>query len=113
MAVTTFAAPLLPGKTEDWIVATNAMRSRMAELSASNRRLGLTREVVSLQRTPMGDFVVVFFEGDDPNSIIQRLLESDDPFDKWFVQSIVVACHGISADDEPMPPNEVFVDWSA
>ena len=84
MPVTTFAAPLLPGKTDAWIQAATEMNGpRRAELEASLRRKRVTRDVVSLQRTPQGDFVVVCIEGDDPDAVISEYLNSDDPFDRW------------------------------
>ena len=61
MAVTTFAAPLLPGKTDAWKSAMAEINgARKEEYLQSRRSLGFTREVASLQQTPHGDFVVVF-----------------------------------------------------
>ena len=114
MPVTTFAAPLLPGKTEAWRQAATEMAgSRSAEFAESRQRMGVTREVVSLQETPDGDFVCVCIEADDPDSLIARYLSSDHPFDRWFAETLLVGTHGMDASGEGPPPNEVFVDWSA
>ncbi len=114
MPVITFAAPLLPGKTEAWKQAATEMAgSRSAEFDESRKRMGVTREVVSLQETPAGDFVCVFIEGDDPNSLIARYLSSDHPFDRWFAETVLIGAHGIGPSSEGLPPNQVFVDWSA
>ena len=114
MAASTFAAPLLPGTTDAWIQAAAEMAGpRRAEFDESRRRMGITREVVSLQRTPGGDFVVVCLEGDDPDAVISRYLSSDEPFDRWFAETVLTGCHGMSASQEPPAPNQVFLDWTA
>ncbi len=112
MPATTFAAPLLPGTTDAWIKAAEEMTGpRSAEFEESRRRMGITSEVVSLQRTPDGDFVVVFLEGDDPDGVITKYLNSDVPFDRWFAETVLTGCHGMTASQDPPPPNQVFVDW--
>ena len=114
MPATTFAVPLLPGKTEIWKQAVAEMTgARKSEHDESRRRMGITREVVSLQSTPQGDYVVVCLEGDDPNGFVARCLTSDVPFDKWFAETILKGTAGMDASQAPPPPNQVFVDWSA
>ena len=73
---------------------------------------GVTREVASLQQTPMGDFVCVFLEGDDPDTLLQREMASDHPFDKWFCKTVLAGCHGITPEGDMPPPNKTHVDWS-
>ena len=110
----TFAAPLLPGTTQLWIQAAAEMIGpREAEFEESRRRMGITREVVRLPRPPDGDFVVVCLEGVDPDTVISRYLNSAEPFDRWFAETVLTGCHGIGASGEPPPPNQVFVDWTA
>ena len=75
--------------------------------------MGLTREVVCLQHTPDGDYVVVCLEGDDPASVVSRYLQSDEPFDRWFAETFLIGVHGMDASQDPPTPNEVFLDWSA
>lgn len=112
MAVACFAAPILPGKVAQWKEAMSAISGdRKAEFADWNRRLGLTRHVAALQHTPDGDFVVVYAEGDDPASTMERLLASDHPFDKWFVENVLTGVHGIDAAQGPPPANQVFIDW--
>ena len=112
MAAVTFNAPILPGKTESWKQAVQEMQGpRKNEYEESRRRMGITREVVSLQQTPQGDSVVVFLEGDDPGSVVSRYLNSSDPFDKWFADTVLVGVHGMNASAVP-PGNQLFVDWS-
>ena len=114
MAATTFAVPLLPGTTDAWLAGVAEMTgSRRAEFDASLRRLGVTREVVTLQRTPDGDVVVVYIEGDDPDSVVARIRVSDDPFDSWFTETMLAGTSGLDASQELPPPNQVFIDWTA
>ena len=114
MPAATFAVPLLPGTTDAWLRAVEEMMGpRRAEWEESLRRKGITRDFVSLQRTPAGDFVVVYIEGDDPDSLISQYLSSDDPFDHWFNETILVGTAGIDPSQEPPPPNQVFIDWRA
>ncbi len=114
MPVITFAVPILPGKTEMWKQAVAEMIGpRKSEFEESRRRMGVTREVVSLQQTPEGDYVVVYQEGDDLADVISKYLNSDVRFDRWFAETILSGTHGLDASHPPPPPNQVFVDWRA
>lgn len=114
MAVTVFAVPILPGKTEQWKRAVAEMKgARKAEYEESRRRMGVEREVVSLEHTPDGDFVVVFLEGQDPAGMVGRYMHSDRPFDRWFAETILTGTHGQDASQAPPPANEIFLNWSA
>ncbi len=58
-----FAAPLLPGKTDAWKAAVAEISgARKEEYLQARHNLGVTKEVVCLQQTPHGDFVVVYIE---------------------------------------------------
>ena len=53
MTAITFAVPILPGKTEAWKQAVSEIHGpRKNEYEESRRRMGVTREVVSLQPSP-------------------------------------------------------------
>lgn len=111
MAAVTFNVPILPGKTEAWKQAVAEMKgAKNAEYQESRRRMGVTREVVSLQQTPQGDSVVVFLEGTDPGGVVAKYLSSSAPFDRWFADTVLKGVHGVSAAP---PSNELFVDWTA
>lgn len=111
MPVTTFAVPVLPGRTDAWKAALAEMKGpRKAEYEESRRRLGVRREVVSLQSTPQGDFVVVFLEAADPSGVVARYLASDVPFDRWFADTVLKGVHGVTGAP---PPNETVLDWLA
>jgi hypothetical protein len=77
------------------------------------RRGGITRQVVSLQRTPMGDFVNVFFEGDDPAAVMKAMAHSDNAFDSAFA-AMVSEVHGIDVTQPPPGPmSEVVLEYNA
>ena len=113
MAAMTFTVPLVNGMTEHWKQAVAQLTGpRAAEYAASRQRAGLTRELVCLQHTPMGDLVCVLLEGSDPMGSMRKLMESQDPFDQWFAKTIFVESHGLSPTAQPPAP-EVILDWKA
>ena len=109
MPVTTFAAPILPGKTADWRKAIDELNGpRNADYKASRAALGITQEIASLQQTPDGDLVSVFIEAADPDTVITRMFASDTDFDKWFTGQILIGIHGMDAANPP-PPNSIGI----
>ena len=109
MPVTTFAAPILPGKTDAWQRAINEIKgARRADYEASRAALGITQEIASLQQTPHGDLIAVYIEADDPDTVIARIFTSDSAFDKWFSETLLVGVHGMDAASPP-PPNAVAI----
>jgi hypothetical protein len=109
-----FAAPLLPGKTEQ---DRNDIRScttggeRQAAYEASRARHGITRESVWIQPTPAGDLAVVYIEADDVQAAFAALGSSQDPFDVWFREQ-VRGVHEINLEDG-FPPPEQILDFHA
>ena len=77
----------MPGKFDQWkeLHATMAKGGKNEEAwKAQMRRYGVQRQYASLQKTPMGDFVVLFFEGDEPGAMMAGLGSSDNEFDKFL-----------------------------
>jgi len=110
MALLAMAFPIVPGKTEQWQKFASELKgSRRADFAASRKRLGV-RERTFLQKTPMGDLIVVTLEGDDPASAFQRFSTGTDEFTKWFLAQ-VSAVHGIDLSKPPPgPPPELVID---
>jgi hypothetical protein len=110
MALLAMAIPIAPGKTEQWLKFSSELKGpRRAEFIASRKRLGI-RERTFLQKTPMGDLVVVTLEGDDPAGAFQKLSAGNDDFTKWFLAQ-VVAIHGVDLTKAPPgPPPELVID---
>jgi hypothetical protein len=114
MASLAMTLPLLPGKTEAWQQWTLEMAgTRLSEFRASRNRLGITREVSSLQRTPQGDMAVLYLEAEDIGYAFQGLATSQDPFDLLFRQR-TQEFFGLDLTQPPQGPlPETVFDWRA
>jgi len=102
--------PILPGKTDQWLKFINALNhEKKAEFDASRLALGV-RERTFLQRTPMGDFVLVTLEGNDPVNAFTTFGKGTDSFTQWFKKE-VVELHGVDLANPPQGPlPELVVD---
>ena len=111
MAKTTFAAPILPGKTDDWKSAIAEINGARKEAYLEARRgLGITKEVVCLQQTPHGDYVVVYVEAPDVSGILEKMIAATDPFHMWFKEAILKECHGMDGNSALPPTNQTSID---
>jgi hypothetical protein len=110
MAILAMAFPILPGKTEQWQkFASEIKGARRADFAASRKRLGV-HERTFLQKTPMGDLVLVTLEGSDPGSALQKFSTGTDEFTKWFIAQ-VSALHGVDLTKPPPGPMpELVID---
>jgi hypothetical protein len=61
---------------------------RKAEYAASEQRLGITREVWAIQKTPMGELFVVFFQALDSAGAVGQFVGSRHTFDLWFKEQV-------------------------
>jgi len=103
--------PILPGREDDWKAFTKQSEERRAEHSRSRRRAGITREVAALVETPQGSFTSVFLEADDLSRAFKIMLESDDPYDRWFFEK-TQELHGLTRDVLQNPlPTTVYFDY--
>ena len=110
MPSTTFAAPILPGKTDAWRSAlAEVVGPRRNEYIEARRSIGITKEVACLQQTPQGDFVCVYIEARDVSKIVQDMLDATDSFHTWFKEAVLKDCHGIDGSHVP-PTNAVALD---
>ena len=109
MASYAFAMPLVAGKTQTWRgYVAEMLGPRNGEYKESRRKAGMQKEEVWLQSTPMGEFVVVHLECDDPAKVFQFLLTSQDPFDQWFREKVFIESHGLDPSAPPPPINETI-----
>ena len=113
MAVFNGVFPILPGKEQqgrDFAAACVGERSEGFDAQAA--RGGLIRETWALQETPMGSFMVVWFEAPDVEKAFMELT-SDDEFTVWFRGQV----NDVTGIDLGVPPEgplpEVLVDWNA
>src|SRR3990172_3510540 len=104
------AAPILPGKTEDWKKFINELKTtRYNQFCESRKKLGV-RERTFLQQTPMGDFVLVTLEGVNPEAAFANFAAGNDEFTNWFV-SQVNEIHGFDLRQSPPGPMpEIVID---
>lgn len=104
------AIPILPGKLDQWKrFASDLKTNRYDEFKASREKLGV-RERTFLQETPVGDFVIVTLEGDDPAGAFAAFGAGTDAFTKWFMDE-VREIHGVDLSAPPAGPMpELVVD---
>jgi hypothetical protein len=97
----------LPGKEAVWKRHVAELAGpRKAEYEESRRRAGVTTERVWLQHTPQGDFAIVYLEAADIGKVFETFLTSQEPFDQWFREQILVDVHGMDPAGPPPPVNE-------
>ena len=113
MAVFNGVFPILPGKEQggrDFAAA--CMGERRKGFEAQAARSGLTRETWALQETPMGSFMLVWFEAPDVEKAFTEVATSGDEFSIWFLRQVkdVTGVH-MGAPPESPPP-DVLVDWT-
>ena len=83
MPSTAVMFPILPNKREQLFAFAKALTGeRAAEYAAA--QASVTSETWFLQSTPMGDFLIVYFEAPDPAAVFANLAASTDAFDIWF-----------------------------
>ena len=113
MATFIGAFPVLPGKDDDVRKFAQETMGRSEELSASQKRGGITKEEWSLQQSPMGSLVLVHFEAADIEKAFATLAQSSEDFDVWF-RGRVQELTGVDLAAEPEgPPPEIILDWRA
>ena len=112
MAVFNGVFPILPGKEQGGRdFAAVCMGERRKGFEAQAARSGLTRETWALQETPMGSFMLVWFEAPDIEKAFTDLASGDE-FSTWF-RGQVKDVTGVDLGAPPDPPPDVLVDWTA
>jgi hypothetical protein len=110
MAMMAMAFPISPGQNDHFKRFIAELKGpRLADFKASRKKLGV-HERTFLQKTPMGDLVVVTLEGSDPATAFARLGQGSDEFTKWFLKE-VKEIHGVDLTAPPPgPPPDLLVD---
>lgn len=105
--------PIQAGKEEEArAFAAETMGARRAEFDALQARGDITRETWALQETPMGSFMLVWFEGDVEKAFAD-LATNDSDFATWFRGQVLdVTGVDLGAPSDEQPPS-VLVDWHA
>lgn len=111
MAEFSFVAPILAGKTDAWRKAVDEIKgARNAAYRESRKKLGIKREHVTLQSTPMGDMAVVHMEAPDQRGVIDAMMKGTSDFDTWFRDTVLIGVHGFDPKAPPPPPVAVMLD---
>jgi hypothetical protein len=102
-----WAAPILPGKLQQWQRFMDEMEGRWDEHVAARKEMGVHREVVSLMETPMGEFVCLYHEADDLAEAFRVLATSNTAYLEWFrAQGLEI--HGLTPEMLLGPPPAVL-----
>ena len=92
MAAAVVIAAIEGGKLDAWRdFRAELAGSRRKDWAQSQRRRGITREIVFLDTAQMAAVIVV--EAGDPTAAFEALGESGDPFDRWYAERLS-ALHG-------------------
>ncbi|OGU38799.1 MAG: hypothetical protein A2X61_15400 [Ignavibacteria bacterium GWB2_35_12] len=99
-----FATPIQEGKFQQWEQFINKINTDYRKEFSESRKNAGVHERTFLQRTPMGDFVIVTLEGDNPMSSFAKMSQTQDSFTQWFLGE-VKEIHGMDLS-QPMPGPE-------
>ena len=110
MALLALAFPILPGKKDKWLQMIEQFNGpAKADLVASRKRIGI-HERTFLQETPMGDLVIVTFEGNDVQSALGKLM-ADPAMGKFMAQLSEI--HGMDPNAPPPALPRLVFDSNA
>ncbi len=111
MAIFNAAFPILQGKEDAGrAFASETIGARKADFDALQARSNITRETWTMQETPMGSFMLVWFEGDVEHAF-SDLATDNSEFVTWF-RNQVKDVTGVDLGTPPEgPPPDVLVDW--
>ena len=112
MAVFNGAFPILPGKTDAArAFANDVAGGRKADFNDMQKRAGTTRETWSLQETPAGAFMLVWFEGNVEKAFAD-LATATDAFTVWF-RGQIKGVTGIDMSEPAEGGPDLLFDWTA
>lgn len=114
MAPFAFVLPILPGQEEvvrrmgESVSGPGELRQAYEE---SRKRLGISEEKVWVQRTPIGQAMIVYWETEDPQRMLREIADSQDEFDKRFKELIEAAAPAIDLSREQPLSSELLFAW--
>jgi len=103
--------PILPGKEgafRAW--AKEVAGSRKDGFDALNQRGAITRETWTIQETPGGSFMLVWFEG-NVEKAFEDVATGQDEFTVWHRAQLQDVTGLDLSKPEEGPPPEVALDW--
>jgi hypothetical protein len=109
-----FALPILPGqeatiqRMSEELSASESLHNAYVE---SRRNLGITKEMVWLQSTPIGEMVIVYWETENPQNVLREIANSQDEFDARFRQFIESSAPAIDFSQQQPLSNKLLFEW--
>ena len=111
MAVFNAAFPVVAGGEDDArAFAEEAGVSQRHHYDSLMAASGTTRVTWTLQQTPAGSFIVVWFEADDPGAIFE-ILATGEGDDAAWMRGRVADVTGLDMTGPAPPPPEVILEW--
>jgi hypothetical protein len=114
MNATALAAPIVPGKLEEWKEFSRDLHEgpRHSDFAAFVKKAGLSRVRCWLQEGPGGAMSLILYEGEMPAGFLQQIATSQEPFAVWFRERIK-ECNGMDLTKPAGPPPELVTDVHA
>ena len=108
------AVPVLPNRADGAIAFMKELEtSRRSEYEASERRIGITKEVWFLARGANGDQLLAYMESPAFAQALAQFAQSQDAFDQWFKQRLA-AVTGVDLNNPPSGPlSELLSSYEA
>ncbi|MDP8950714.1 MAG: hypothetical protein M3N18_00440 [Actinomycetota bacterium] len=114
MGAFAFTLPILPG--QDHVVRRigEAVSGEFREeYEASRRTLGISEEKVWVQRTPIGQALVVYWQTEDPQRTLRQIADSQDEFIARFRNLIMSAAPALNLSEKRPLSSELLFSWQA
>jgi hypothetical protein len=84
--------------------------SRKKEYEDSRKKAGFRQEAMFLQKTPVGDMVVLIQDAESEQAALDSLRGMTDPFHVWYFEQMK-DLHGIDLTGPATPQNELLLDY--
>ena len=114
MAAFAFTLPVLPGQ-DGAVRSVREALSGSGELQeayeASRESLGIREEKVWLQKTPVGQALVVYWETDDPQRTLRGLADSQDAMVDRFRDLVMSAAPALDLSGDLPVTSELLFSW--
>lgn len=107
--------PVLPGKLDEWKqFAQNLLQERRKEYEAARLRVGIQREMIWHQATPLGDMLILVVEVEGKiESFLNEMANPQDDFTRYFLEQAKVF-HGLDPENvKGMSLNQQVFQWSS
>jgi len=77
----------------------------------SRKMLGISEEKVWVQRTPIGQSIIVYWETEDPQRTLREMANAQDEVDQTFRRVIENAAPAIDLSKDNPLSNELLFEW--